>query len=131
MREFASRTHQDGVPVVARDFQPAVMDLAAFPIRVEQWVDGDRVWYRVVGIRWGGTIPTRDLTIRFRVSQPFVRVDDCPAPVSTTTWSLWSHTWRPERPGRYQIVLGVADRAIRTRRLDSFFYTREVDIDRT
>lgn len=32
-------------------------------------------------------------------------------------------------PGRYQIVLGVDDRAIRARRLDIFYYTREVEID--
>ena len=28
---------------------------------------------------------------------------------STLTWSLWSHTWRPAAPGRYQIVLRVDD----------------------
>ena len=130
MREFAARTHQEGAPSVARDFQPAVVDLAGMPIRVEQWEDEGRVSYRVVGIRWGGTAPTRDLTIRFRYTQPFVRVDDCPAPPSTTTWSLWSHVWRPDLPGRYQIVLGTTDRAVRTRRLDLFYYTREVEIDR-
>ena len=31
--------------------------------------------------------------------------------------------------GRYQIVLRVNDPAVRTRRLDVFFYTREVEID--
>jgi DMSO/TMAO reductase YedYZ molybdopterin-dependent catalytic subunit len=130
MREYAARTHQDGLPEIAREFQPATVDLAAMPVRVEQWVEGDRVSYRVIGIRWGGTTPTRDLTIRFRSNQPWVPVENCPAPASTTTWSLWWHTWRPETPGRYQIVLGVADRTIRTRRLDYFYYTREVDIDR-
>jgi hypothetical protein len=35
----------------------------------------------------------------------------------------------PESPGRYQIALAVSDRDIRTRRLDLFFYTREVEID--
>jgi hypothetical protein len=130
MREYSARTHQDGLPELAREFQPAVVDLAAMPVRVEQWVDGDRVSYRVIGIHWGGTAPTRDLTIRFRASQPWVAVENSPAPASTTTWGLWSHTWRPDSPGRYQIVLGVADRAIRTRRLDYFYYTREVEIDR-
>ena len=100
------------------------------PVRVEQWIDGDRVTYRVIGIRWGGTTPTRDLTIRFRAGQPFVPVEHVPAPASTTTWSLWSHTWHPELPGRYQIVLGAGDRSIRTRRLDYFHYTREVEVDR-
>ena len=44
--------------------------------------------------------------------------------------SLWSHEWKPEAPGRYQIALGVADRSIRTQRLDLYYYTREVQIDR-
>ena len=56
-------------------------------------------------------------------------VDDCPLPASTLTWSLWSHTWHPTVPGRYQIVLRVDDPTIRTRRLDLFFYVREVMID--
>jgi hypothetical protein len=99
------------------------------PIRVEKWwVDG-RPLYRIIGLRWGGSIPTRSLTIRFRHTEPFVPVDDCPAPASTTTWSLWSHTWRPAQPGRYQITLGVGDRSVPARRLDLFYYTREVEID--
>jgi DMSO/TMAO reductase YedYZ molybdopterin-dependent catalytic subunit len=35
MREFAERTHQAGTPELARDFQPATIDLAAMPVRVE------------------------------------------------------------------------------------------------
>jgi hypothetical protein len=50
-------------------------------------------------------------------------------PASTLTWSLWSHVWRPAAPGRYQIVLRVDDPKIRTRRLDIFFYVREIQID--
>jgi len=130
MREYAARTQQDGIPALAREFQPAAVDLAAMPVRVEQLIDGERVFYRVIGISWGGAAPRRDLTIRFRANQPWVPVENCPAPASITTWSLWSHTWRPEFPGRYQIVLGAADRTIRTRRLEYFYYTREVEIDR-
>ena len=50
-------------------------------------------------------------------------------PPSPTNWTLWSHVWRPQAPGRYEIVLRVNDPAVRTRRLDIFFYTREVEID--
>ena len=50
-------------------------------------------------------------------------------PASTLTWSLWSHVWQPAEPGRYQIVLRVNDPSIRTRRLDIFFYVREIEID--
>ena len=141
MAEFAARTHQPfdpraversvtaGPPLLARDFLPAVIDTAAMPVRVEKWLIEGRLAYRIAGIIWGGSKPTSALAIRFRSAQPWVPVDDCPLPPSTRTWSLWSHTWRPEAPGRYQIVLRVNDPSIRTRRLDIFFYVREVDID--
>ena len=129
------RTHQDiarlrtNEPPLARDFVPAVIDTAAMPVRVEQWRANGRLEYRIIGIIWGGTTPTSALSIRFKANQPWVKVDSCPAPASTLTWSLWSHTWRPDAPGRYQIVLRVDDPAIRTRRLDLFFYVREIAID--
>jgi DMSO/TMAO reductase YedYZ molybdopterin-dependent catalytic subunit len=140
MREFAARTHQsfdssqidsglkDGKPLLARDFEPAIIDTAAMPVRVEKWAESGRVFYRIVGIMWGGSKPTNALSIRFRSGDIWTRVDECPLPASTLTWSLWSHTWRPEEPGRYQIVLRVDDPAIRTRRLDLFFYVRDVTI---
>jgi DMSO/TMAO reductase YedYZ molybdopterin-dependent catalytic subunit len=131
MREFATRTHQDPRATRARDFTPAVIDTAAMPIRVEKWLIDGRVVYRVIGIIWGGAKPTNALSIRFRSGQPWVPVEDCPMPASTLTWSLWSHTWRPDAPGRYQIVLRVTDPTIRTRRLDLFFYVREIVIDET
>jgi hypothetical protein len=135
MQEFAARTHQDiaqlrtHTPPLARDFIPAVIDTAAMPVRVEKWVAGGRVEYRIAGIIWGGSIPTSALSIRFKAGGPWTKVDDCPLPASTLTWSPWSHTWRPETPGRYQIVLRVDDPKIRTRRLDLFFYVRGVVID--
>lgn len=129
MQEFAARTHQDPRAVLAREFTPAVIDTAALPVRVEKWLIERRVAYRVTGIIWGGSKPTNALAIRFRSTQPWVPVDDCPMPASTLTWSLWSHLWRPDAPGRYQIVLRVDDSSIRTRRLDLFFYVREIDID--
>jgi DMSO/TMAO reductase YedYZ molybdopterin-dependent catalytic subunit len=129
MREFAARTHQRSAPALARDYERAVIDTAAMPIRVEKWTEGGRVFYRVVGIIWGGSKPTNALSIRFKSGTPWTRVEHCPLPESTLTWSLWTHTWRPESPGRYQIVLKIDDPSIRTRRLDIFFYVREVDID--
>jgi len=129
MREFAARTHQTGMPTLARDYERAVIDTAAMPVRVEKWTEGGRVFYRVVGIIWGGATPTNALSIRFKSGTPWVRVERCPLPESTLTWSLWSHTWRPSAPGRYQIVLKIDDPSIRTRRLDIFFYVREVDVD--
>jgi DMSO/TMAO reductase YedYZ molybdopterin-dependent catalytic subunit len=135
MQEFAMRTHQNIArlrthePPLARDFIPAIIDTAAMPVRVEKWTVGGRLEYRITGIIWGGAKPTNALQIRFKTTQPWVPVDDCPLPASTLTWSLWSHTWRPDAPGRYQIVLRVNDPAVRTRRLDVFFYVREIQID--
>jgi DMSO/TMAO reductase YedYZ molybdopterin-dependent catalytic subunit len=135
MREFAARTHQPtaelraGDAARARDFIAASIDTAAMPIRVEKWLVAGRLEYRIIGIIWGGAKPTSALSIRFKTSEPWVRVDDCPLPASTLTWSLWFHTWRPSASGRYQIVLRVNDPTIRTRRLDLFFYVREIQID--
>ena len=129
MREFAARTHQDPAARLASDFSPAVIDTAAMPVRVEKWLIDGRIAYRITGIIWGGSTPTNALSIRFRSNQPWVPVDLCPVPASTLTWSLWSHVWRPDARGRYQIVLRVDDPTIRTRRLDIFFYVREIQID--
>ena len=128
MREFAARTHQSPGAALARDFSPASIDTAAMPIRVEKWVVNGRPEYRITGIVWGGSRPTNALSIRFRSGGAWTRVDSCPLPESTLTWSLWTHTWRPTEPGRYQIVLRVDDPSIRTRRLDVFFYVREIQI---
>jgi DMSO/TMAO reductase YedYZ molybdopterin-dependent catalytic subunit len=129
MREFSSRTHQNGVPALAREFVPAVIDTAAMPVRIEKWVAGGRVFYRIIGLMWGGSTPTNALSMRFRVNTSWTRVEHCPMPATTDTWTVWTHTWRPPEPGRYDIVLRVDDPRIRTRRLDIFFYTRSVQID--
>lgn len=133
MMEFSTRTHQAGVPRVARDYAPPVIELAATPIRVEQWRvprDGaERTVYRVVGLRWGGASSKPPLTIRFGSRDRFVPVADVPASTNTGTWALWSHEWAPEMPGRYAIALSVADPAIPARRLGLYYYTRDVDID--
>jgi DMSO/TMAO reductase YedYZ molybdopterin-dependent catalytic subunit len=152
MQEFAARTHQPFDPrdverslraatarpadsaagpdsLRAADFIPATIDTAAMPVRVEKWFAGGGVEYRLTGILWGGSTPTNALSIRFKSNEPWVRVDQCAMPASTLTWSLWSHTWRPAASGRYQIVLRVDDPRIRTRRLDIFFYVREIQID--
>lgn len=129
MKEFAARTFQDGQPALAREYAPVAMEHAAMPVRVEQWVVGGRVVYRVVGILWGGETPTDALAIRFKSGEPYVRVDACPKPASTTTWTLWWHAWRPPSTGRYEIALKIDDPAIRSTRLDLYFYTRSVDIE--
>jgi DMSO/TMAO reductase YedYZ molybdopterin-dependent catalytic subunit len=127
MREFAERTHQTGIPTLARDFQPATIDRAAMPVRVEKcWVE-EQIWYRVVGILWGGTRPANGLLIRFNPNTDFVPVgqyDD----QTHATWTLWSHFWQPKAPGTYWIQLRVADSHVPSRRLDRGYYSRKVMI---
>lgn len=134
MMEFSARTHQDGVPRLAREYKPPVIELAATPVRVEQWAvmreNREQILYRVVGIRWGGASKQPPLTIRFGSNDRFVAVSDVPPTDNTAAWSLWSHEWMPAAPGRYQIALSVADRAVPARRLDLHYYAREVEIDR-
>lgn len=129
MREFAGRTHQDGVPDLARDYQAPAIDTAAMPIRVEQRRTDARLEYRVVGIVWGGTATVDRLVIRFGPRDSGVPLRVCPTPTTHRTWSLWTYRWRPPEPGVYDIALKAADPAVRTRRLDLSFYVRRVRID--
>lgn len=132
MKEFAARTHQRGVPALAREYEPATIDLAAMPVRVERWRVAGRVVHKIVGIAWGGATRTPAQTIRFNPREPFVPVNGCPGPPAAPlkdSWVLWTHVWRPAAPGRYQIVLKADDPTVRTRRLDLYFYTRTVRIE--
>jgi DMSO/TMAO reductase YedYZ molybdopterin-dependent catalytic subunit len=129
MREFAARTHQDGVPALARDYQPPAIDLAAMPVRVEKRRISGRLVYRIIGIVWGGERTTSELSIRFGSRQTPIAFPVCPARRTHTTWSLWEYRWQPAEPGEYDIVLKATDPSIRTRRLDLSFYIRRVRVD--
>lgn len=127
MQEFASRTMQQGTPSLARDFAPAVIDLAAMPVRVERWHHPQRGdSYRVVGITWGG--PRHDVALAITLG------DEPPAPVQRcgslqpTGWSWWTHHWVPRAAGTHAITLAAADKTLRTRRLDNHFYRRTIEI---
>ncbi len=128
MREFAVRTHQSGIPQLARNYLPARIDRAAMPIRVEKWrVDG-KLRYRVVGIAWGGR-GERDLEIRFTPDGAYEPVADPPPAGETASWSLWSHPFQPTVAADYAIQLRLADRTVTTRRLDRGHYLRYARID--
>jgi DMSO/TMAO reductase YedYZ molybdopterin-dependent catalytic subunit len=129
MQEYAARTNQHGIPARANEYQPAVIDPAAMPVRVEQWLVGERVKLKIVGIVWGGSRPNENLQIRFGPDEPYVPV----LRVQTegqSPWGVWTHVWTPTQPGVYRIRLRLADRSIRTRRLDAGFYVRQVRVDR-
>jgi len=127
MQEYAARTHQSGLPALARDFQPATIDPAAMPIRVEKWLVEGKIKYRVVGIAWGGTSPIKTLMIRFNPEEDYVPVDNF-TQTKNDPWTLWTHAWSPKEPGTYSIRLAVRDPSVRTRRLDSGYYVRSVEI---
>jgi DMSO/TMAO reductase YedYZ molybdopterin-dependent catalytic subunit len=128
MREYAGRTHQETIHELAADYAPATIDLAALPIRLEQWdVKGEPI-YRVVGVIWGGDSTTDDLVIRFHDDSQFTPVQSY-SHETNRTWCLFSHTWKPSRPGDYRIEMKIDDPSVRTRRLDDGRYIKSVKIE--
>lgn len=127
MQEYAGRTQQKGVPELARDYQPAVIEQAAMPIRVEKWSVGGKIKYRVAGIAWGGSQPVKILQIRFNPEEDYVPVDNFNQ-VKNDPWTLWTHAWSPKTPGTYMIHLSVKEPVVQARRLDSGYYVRTVEI---
>jgi DMSO/TMAO reductase YedYZ molybdopterin-dependent catalytic subunit len=129
MKEFAGRTHQTGRPDLARDYTPADIQAAATPVRVEKRRDQNGIFYRLVGIVWGGERPVDRLAIRFRRDGGWTAFPVCPAPATTRTWSLWEYRWKPAAAGVYDITLTVPDRSIPQRRLDIGYYMRQVRVE--
>jgi hypothetical protein len=128
MREFAARTHQDGVPERALDYAPATIDPAALPVRVELWRTAQGRELHITGILWGGSRPVERLSIRCGAESPWLPVDHLDPVTSVTTWRLWSHAVPAPPPGAMQIRLRVDDPGIRTRRLDHGYYARTVEL---
>ena len=104
------------------------MDQTGTAVRVEKWRVNGELLYRVWGFLWGGDRPTDKLMIRFREDLPHEPLESYDLR-DNRTWTLWSHTWRPTEPGRYQIALKVDDRSVRTRRLDRGYYVRQIDLE--
>ena len=127
MREFATRTMQQGVPELVRDYRPAFIEQAAMPIRVEKWLVSRKIKYRVIGIAWGGSRPVSGLEIRFNSGEDFVPVDDFEQ-TANDPWSFWTHPWTPIKPRIYFIQLRVKDTSVPSRRLDAGYYVRSVEV---
>jgi DMSO/TMAO reductase YedYZ molybdopterin-dependent catalytic subunit len=127
MLEYATRTHQNGSPRLAKDFLPARIDHAAMPIRVEKWLVDEKIRYRIVGLLWGGSQQVKTLAIRFNPEEDYVPVDSLPA-AQTAPWTIWSHTWSPVARGTYIIRLAIKEPELRARRLESGYYARTVEI---
>lgn len=128
MQEYAARTLQNGLPLLAKDYQPPRIDHAAMPVRVEKWrVDG-KLEYRVIGILWGGSEPVKTLKIRFNPQEDFVAVQRMQQ-VDIRTWTRWEHRWLPAGPGLYSIRLAVTDPVVQARKMDAGLYDRAVEIN--
>jgi DMSO/TMAO reductase YedYZ molybdopterin-dependent catalytic subunit len=127
MQEYAARTMQNGVPQVAREYKPAMIEQAAMPIRIEKWAIDEKIRYRVVGIAWGGSAPVKKLQIRFNPEEEYVDVSDFQQ-TANDPWSFWTHAWAPKQPGTYMIRLRVADPGVPARRLEAGYYMRTVEI---
>jgi DMSO/TMAO reductase YedYZ molybdopterin-dependent catalytic subunit len=130
MQEFAARTMQQGIPELARDYRPAVIEQAAMPVRVEKWLVEGKINYRVHGIAWGGSRPVSGLEIRFNEAEDFVAVADFKQ-TSNDPWGFWTHFWTPKGPGIYSIKLRVKDNSVPARRLSAGYYARSVEITET
>jgi hypothetical protein len=104
-----------------------MIDPAAMPVRVEKWLAEGKILYRVVGIVWGGTAPIKTLMIRFNPEEEYVPVDRFTR-TKNDPWTFWTHAWSPKEPGTYSIRLAIKDPGVRTRRLDSGYYVRTVEI---
>jgi len=128
MMEFASRTHQPGVPTLARDYLPATMDQAAMATRVEQWeVDGQPL-YKVIGVMWGGYEPTSALAFGSGAGD-LSAVDVCPPQTQNSLWTVFQHPWQPDTARDYSLRYFIEDDTIPTRRLATGYYARQMRID--
>ena len=128
MREFAQRTHQPGVPTLARDYNPATMHQAAMPVRIEKWEVEGELLYRLIGIMWGGFEVTEALEIRAD-NGLFEPVEVCPGQADNHSWTVWTHAWKPARTGDIELSMRINDPNIPQRRLDVGRYNRTVSID--
>lgn len=128
MQDYAERTHQTGIPALAKEFRPAVMAMAALPVRIEKWKVADGILYRVVGLLWGGDNADEDLQIRTG-EEKWDDVEFAVKRRSTSGWSVWTYLWLPERPGDFTIRLRPKNSTIKSIRLESGYYSRTCRID--
>ena len=128
MQEYAGRTMQKGVPALARDYKPAIVDIAAMPTRIEKWLVGGKIRYHVSGLQWGRLAPSQAMEIRFGPGDRFVLVGKIRSSPGGN-WCFWSHEWSPPRTGKFTIRLRLKTAQINTTRLSSGYYDRSVDID--
>jgi DMSO/TMAO reductase YedYZ molybdopterin-dependent catalytic subunit len=127
MQEYAGRTGQVGMPALAREYEPALIDYAAIPIRIEKWAVNGKIEFHVTGIQWGGSQKMDGLEIQFNAEESFAPVQGFKISMEGG-WNFWRHVWTPQKPGRYLIRLRVKGPGVVARRLNSGYYMRSVEI---
>lgn len=127
MQEYAGRTMQTGIPSLARDYRPAMVDLAAVPTRIEKRIVGRKIRYYVAGIQWGSLAPSQGMKVRFDPEEKFVPVEIIPTPHGRN-WCFWSYPWNPPGIGRFTIRLRPAAEEVAASKLNAGYYDRSVDI---
>jgi DMSO/TMAO reductase YedYZ molybdopterin-dependent catalytic subunit len=127
MQEYAGRTMQTGVPSLARDYQPAMVDIAAMPTRIEKRLAGGKIRYLITGIQWGNSAPSMGMELRFDPGETSVPVEIIP-PSHGEKWCFWTYQWNPASTGRFTIRLRLNAGKLAARKLNSGYYDRSVDI---
>jgi len=110
MQEYATRTHQRGMPERASDYQPASIDPAAMPIRVEQcWSTPDP--FKVIESCGADRSSRRTSKIRFRLMAylPVSRILRREHP------GTWTHVWDARQPATSTGSAPPRQTSIRTR----------------
>jgi DMSO/TMAO reductase YedYZ molybdopterin-dependent catalytic subunit len=131
MQEYAGRTLQVGVPSLAPDYRPALVDIAAMPTRIERWLVAGKIRYFITGIQWGSLAPSQGMEVRFDAwEKPGEK--SVPVEIISTShghnWCFWSYQWNPPGIGKFTIRLRLNAKNIAAEKLNSGYYDRSVDI---
>lgn len=127
MQEYAARTMQIGVPKLAKEYQPAKIDCAAMPIRIEKWFVNGKIEFHVFGIQWGDAQGFEGLEIQFNPEDRFLPMGNFQMS-GNDFWNFWKYVWIPEKPGTYLIRLRAKGANLAARKLASGYYARSVEI---
>ena len=128
MREYAARTHQRGIPNLAREYLPAEAGLASMPVRIERWRTGGKVRYRMVGLIWGGQSAGAQVQIRIGGGH-WEDVDVSMRRSTRYGWSIWTRDWAPPAPGEYAVDMRPKDAREPAPRLALGYYRRYFRVD--
>ena len=133
MREFSSRTHQQGQPEFAKDYLPAEIDFAAMAIRMRGPSETGGYW--IDGLAWGNPEGVAGLEISVgpagaaHEARVWQRVDRFELQ-DRSSWSLWRHEVPSLPAGEHVVGTRAVALAgpVRTRRLDSGYYDRRISV---